>query len=42
VCDPSSKDEIKEALKTMPNAKVEGPDQIPMEVWKCLAEEGLE
>ena len=26
----------------MPNGKAEGPDQIPVEVWKCLGEEGLE
>ena len=38
---PIRKDEIKEALKKMANGKVEGPDQILMEVWKCLGEEGL-
>ena len=26
----------------MANVKLEGPDQIPMEVWKCLGEAGLE
>jgi len=26
----------------MPSGKSEGPDQIPVEVWKCLGEEGLE
>jgi len=26
----------------MTNGKAEGPDQIPVEVWKCLGEEGLE
>jgi len=41
LCVPISKDEIKETLKKMTNGKVEGPDQIPMEVWKCLGEEGL-
>jgi len=25
----------------MANGKVEGPDQISIEVWKCLEEEGL-
>jgi len=25
----------------MTNGKVEGPDQIPVKVWKCLGEEGL-
>jgi len=39
--EPTSKDEIKEILKKMTNGKVEGPDQIPVEVWKCLGEEGL-
>ena len=39
--EPISKDEIKEILKKMVNRKVEGPNQIPVEVWKCLDEEGL-
>jgi len=30
--EPISKDEIKEVLKKMPNEKVDGPDQIPVEV----------
>ena len=42
MCEPISKDEVKEALKKMANGKVEGPDQILVEVWKCLGEEGLE
>ena len=42
VCGHISKDEIKEALKKMTNGKAEGPDQIPVEVWKCLGEERLE
>ena len=37
-----SKDEIKDAMRKMPNGKAEGPDQIPMEVWKYLGGEGLE
>jgi len=41
-CGHISKDEIKEAMRKMPNEKAEGPDQIPVEVWKCLGEEGLE
>ena len=40
-CEPISKDEIKESLRKMTNEKVEGPDQIPVEVWKCLDEKGL-
>ena len=35
-------DEIKEALRKMPNGKTEGTDEIPVEVWKCLGDEGLE
>jgi len=42
MCGHITKDEIKEALKKMTNGKAEGPDQIPVEVWKCLGEEGLE
>jgi len=42
VCDHITKDEIKEALKKMANGKVKGPDQIPVEVWKCLGEVRLE
>jgi len=41
VCGHISKDEIKEVLRKMPNGKAEGPDQIPVEVWKCLDEKGL-
>ena len=37
-----NKDEIKKALKKMTSGKAEGPDQILVEVWKCLGEEGLE
>ena len=36
--EPITRDEIKEALKRMPNGKAEGPDQIPVEVWKNLGE----
>ena len=42
VCGHISKDEIKDALKKMTNGKEEGPDQIPVKVWKYLDEEGLE
>jgi len=34
-------EEIKEALRNMPNGKVMGSYQIPMEVWKVLGEEGI-
>ena len=30
--EPISKDEIKGTLRKMPNGKIEGPDQIPVEV----------
>ena len=42
MCGHISKDEIKEALKKMTNGKTDGPNQIPVEVGKCLGEEGLE
>jgi len=42
LCGAIRKDEIKEALKKMSNGKVEGLDQIPVEVWKCGSEKGLE
>ena len=42
VCGLISKDKIKETLKKMTNGKAEGPDQIPVEVLKCLGETGLE
>ena len=40
-CEPINKDEINESLRKMRNGKVEGPDQITVEVWKYLGEEGL-
>jgi len=42
ICGHITKDEIKEALKKMTNGKAEGLDQILVEGWKCLGEEGLE
>ncbi|KAK9135506.1 hypothetical protein Syun_014836 [Stephania yunnanensis] len=33
--------EVKEALKKMKIGKACGPDEIPIEVWKCLGEIGL-
>ena len=38
--EPITKDEIKEALRKMAKGKAEGPDQIPVEVWKGLGEVG--
>jgi len=40
VCGHITKD--KEALKKMTNGKAKGPNQIPVEVWKCLGEQRLE
>ena len=32
------KDEVRKALKRMKSGKAFGPDDIQMEVWKCLGE----
>lgn len=37
-----SKAEVRAALKRMKNGRTVGPDDIPVEVWKCLRETGLE
>jgi len=42
VCGHITKGEIKEALQNITNGKAKDPDQILMEVWKCLGEEKLE
>ncbi|KAK3542137.1 hypothetical protein QTP86_016465 [Hemibagrus guttatus] len=34
--DKIRKDEVRKALKRMKNGKAVGPDDIPVEVWKCL------
>ncbi|KAK3561697.1 hypothetical protein QTP86_012539 [Hemibagrus guttatus] len=36
------KDEIRKALKRMKSGKAVGPDDIPVEVWKCLGEAAVE
>ncbi|KAK3569470.1 hypothetical protein QTP86_031432 [Hemibagrus guttatus] len=36
--DKIRKDEVKKALKRMKSGKAVGPDDIPVEVWKCLGE----
>lgn len=33
-----SKDELRKALKRMKMGKAVGPDDTPVEVWKCLEE----
>ena len=30
--------EVKNALKRMKKGKAVGPDELPVEVWKCMAE----
>ena len=37
-----SKEEVRENMKRMKNRKAVGPDDIPVEVWKCLGEIALE
>ena len=36
------KEEVRENMKRMKNGKAVGPDDIPVEVWKCLGEIALE
>ena len=33
-----SKEEVRGNMKRMKNGKAVGPDDIPVEVWKCLGE----
>ncbi|KAK3511055.1 hypothetical protein QTP70_029373, partial [Hemibagrus guttatus] len=40
--DKIRKDEVRKALKGMKSGKAVGPDDIPVEVWKCLGEAGVE
>ncbi|KAK3514051.1 hypothetical protein QTP70_002503 [Hemibagrus guttatus] len=40
--DKIRKDEIRKALKRMKSGKAVGPDDIPVEVWKCLGEAAVE
>ena len=37
-----SRDEVKIAISRMKNGKATGMDGIPVEVWKCLGEEGID
>ena len=37
-----SKEEVRENMKRMKNGKAVGPDDMPVEVWKCLGEIALE
>ena len=36
-----SKEEVRENVQRMTNGKAVGPDNIPVEVWKCLGESAL-
>ncbi|KAK3533747.1 hypothetical protein QTP70_025045 [Hemibagrus guttatus] len=36
------RDEVRKALKRMKSGKAVGPDDIPVEVWKCLGEAAVE
>ncbi|KAK3506247.1 hypothetical protein QTP70_012801 [Hemibagrus guttatus] len=40
--DKIRKDEVRKALKSMKSGKAVGPDDIPVEVWKCLGEAAVE
>ena len=36
-----TKEEVMENMQRMKNGKAVGPDDIPVEVWKCLGESAL-
>ncbi|KAK3553330.1 hypothetical protein QTP70_000851 [Hemibagrus guttatus] len=40
--DKIRKDEVRKALKRIKSGKAVGPDDIPVEVWKCLGEAAVE
>ena len=37
-----SREEVKNALRRMRKGKAVGPDELPIEVWKCMGEMGIE
>ena len=37
-----SREEVKNALRRMKKGKAIGPDELPVEVWKCMGEMGIE
>ena len=41
-CSRISKEEVSEALRKMKSGKAVGPNLIPVEVWKCLGEVGVD
>ena len=36
-----SREEVKNALRSMKKGKTVGPDELPVEVWKCMGEMGI-
>ena len=36
-----SREEVKNALRRMKKDKAIGPDEFPVEVWKCMGEMGI-
>ena len=37
-----NREEVKKELKRMKKRKAIGPDELPVEVWKCMGEMGIE
>ena len=37
-----SREEVKNALRRMKKGKAIGPDELPVEVWKCMGKMGIE
>ena len=37
-----SREEVKNVLRRMKKGKTVGPDELPVEVWKCMGEMGIE
>ena len=37
-----SREKVKNALRRMKKGKAVGPDELPVEVWKCMGEMGIE
>ena len=36
-----SREEVKNAVRRMKKGKAVGPDELPVEVWKCMGEMGI-
>ena len=37
-----SREEVKKALRRIKKSKAIGPDELPVEVWKCMGKMGIE